>query len=418
MKRECISVPIKGVEANNCFCNTATYAEGSIYTYMKLTLFRVGDTKMKKEIIILANSEYTITFYNPSTNSNHTVTGLVTNVYGEGNSNQYLIFKYKTAKQSDFVTYTYSRRCGCYNDDPSNNTTVSEEKVETIPIQNIYDIQYGSNNPLYCNCNNEPENSSRGGYVTVLLGIDAEIVKAITVNLKLLDDQSDNAIHLIELKKDNVYELSYCSPKDGSIYEITGKLTELEAIETDNVIGGPEDFVHCCFQMPPNENVGIAGSIYTSSGYQCDIDKFLSQSGPYKEVRLIFDTSTNNSGTYEIVALSWIRSIKDVTPVGDPVRPGESDCCNDCANNILNKGIIIYYNFDGRMLKYYPLSKQMVIVNRDGKEDVLKLHEYEPNFNHIFDTDDCPISPKPGEEVPIAPPPIGEVEVTPEEDDW
>lgn len=362
--------------ASKCYLNLATYAEGIIGTHLNLNLFKIGDQKYQKSIIVIPGYEYTINFYDSDSSGRKTITGLVSEVFGDDKCNQYILLKYRETKED---TKQVVGGCGCVVNKSSGD--YDDCIVKSIPIQVIFDIQYGGNNPFYQSCKCEENNSCcKGGWTTVLLGIDATLVKAVTINLKLLDDQCDNAVKLIEMKQNGIYEIAYCKPGTSTVYEFTGKLSSIEPIE-DQTVGENTGIVHCkC--CAPNENVGVAGSIYTSSGYHCDLDKFMSDIGPWMDVKLTFDTSEITDGTFDSINLSWIREIKDVTSEEDDnsEEDNPTNNCNCCANNILNKGVIYYTDEEGKSLKYYPLTKKMVIVDTDGTESEID------NFSQAFDS--------------------------------
>lgn len=362
----------KSAITSKCFSNSAVYSEGVIGTHMSLNLFKTGEQTLQKSIIILPGYEYTINFYDSEASNRKTLTGLVMEVFGDDHTNQYILFKYKelnTNKKQELVG-----TCGCVINNPSGS--YDDYPVKSIPIQNIFDIQYGPDSPLQqpCGCEDTDESCCKGGWTTVLLGIDAEIVKAVTINVKLLDDQCDNAVKLLEMKKNGIYEIAYCKPGTSTVYEITGRLAKIEPLE-NKTVGTDTGIVHCnCCEK--DENVGVAGSIYTSSGCSSDLDSFLSDVGPWIDVKLMFDTSSLADGEYECIHLSWIRGISDVTPEvnPDPVPDGTEGStsngmnCNCCANNVLSKGVVYYTDAEGKSLKYYPLTNTFVMVTVDGTE--------------------------------------------------
>lgn len=400
----------KSAITGKCFVNSATYAEGVIGTHLSLNLFKLGDQKYQKSIIIIPGYEYTINFFDAESGGRKTLTGLVMEVFGDDKTNQYILFKYKESK--DNKKQILVGDCGCILNNPSG--AYDDHPVKSIPTQNIFDIQYGPNSPFQqpCECEDESDCCCKGGWTTVLLGIDATVIKAVTINLKLLDDQCDNAVKLIEMKQNGIYEIAYCKPGTSTVYEFTGRLTAIEPLD-DQIVGENTGIVHCnCHNS--NENVGIAGSIYTSSGYHCDYDHFMTDAGPWTDVKLTFDTSELADGDLEYINLSWIRGINDVTPEDNPdPAPDDNNCnCDCCANNILAKGVVYFTDEEGKSLKFYPLTGKMVTVTVDGTETEIE------NYNEIFNSILNPSPINPDDEEDPSNPSVGEGEVIPGPEDW
>ena len=310
--------------SNSTFVNFMN-SESSIVSHMELTLFKqtCNYETLKKTVFIFVGYEYTFEFFDYSIGRKNKITGRVDAIHGD-NSNQmsqsisvtYLVNHSGTDDNTTSVTR--GPICGCQNKPNADkyNTTATV----TIPVGNITDVLYTGNNPI------DPENKPKKGVEVVLLGISAEMVRAVAINLKMIDDSAEDAVKDIFMKVGGVYNIAYMDPVEKSMYEITGRLLAIN--ETDNNVSNSNSVVRQC----ANEQCGLNNSIY-NAGCKCescstDKDNFITSDIIEKEVLLTMDCSMDFSGHYHTVKLSTIRdcSVVDESGVKDPTDGTSMDC--------------------------------------------------------------------------------------------
>ena len=315
--------------SNSTFVNFMN-SESSIVSHMELTLFKqTCDYKtLKKTVFIFIGYEYTIDFFNYGTGKKDKITGRVDAINGD-NSNQmsqsltvtYLI-KPDGSNNDDTIGVTRGPICGCQNKPNADkyNTTATV----TIPISNITDVCYTGSNPI------DPENKPKKGVEVVLLGISAEMVRAVIINLKMIDDACDEAVKDIYMKVGGIYNIAYMDPVEKTMYEIQGRLLAIN--ETNNNVSNCNSVV----RQTVNEQCGLNNSIY-NAGCNCescnnsDKDNFITSDTIEKEVLLTMDCSMDFSGHYHTVKLSTIRDCTVVDESGVIDNTGNSSNCGcDC----------------------------------------------------------------------------------------
>ena len=310
---------------NSTFVNFMN-SESSIVSHMELTLFKTTcDYKtLKKTVFIFAGYEYTIDFFDFGIGRSNKITGRVDSINGD-NSNQmsqsltvtYLV-KPGSSTNDDTVSVTRGPICECHNKPNADkyNTTATV----TIPINNITDVHYTGSNPI------DPENKPKKGVEVVLLGISAEMVRAVAINLKMIDDACDEAVKDIYMKVGGIYNIAYMDPIEKTMYEIQGRLLAIN--ETENNVSNSNSVVRQC----GNEQYGLNNSIYnTGCNCECgstDKDNFITSDTIEKEVLLTMDCSMDFSGHYHTIKLSTIRdcSVIDESGVNDPTGGTNMDC--------------------------------------------------------------------------------------------
>lgn len=311
--------------SNSTFVNFMN-SESSIVSHMELTLFKqTCDYKtLKKTVFIFVGFEYAIDFFDYSIGRTNKIIGRVDSINGD-NSNQmsqsltvtYLL-KPNTNINDENISVTRGPICGCQHkpDQDKYNTTATV----TIPISNITDVNYTGKNPI------DPSKPPKEGVEVVLLGISAEMVRAVAINLKMIDDNADNAVKDIFMKVGGVYNIAYMDPIEKSMYEIQGRLLAIN--ETNNNVSNCNSIV----RQPVNEQYGLNNSIY-SAGCKCecgstDKDNFMNSDSIDREVLLTMDCSMDFSGHYHTVKLSTIRdcSVVDESGVKDPTDGTDMDC--------------------------------------------------------------------------------------------
>lgn len=165
------------------------------------------------------------------------------------------------------------------------NYTVKNDETDIlfIPTANIINIK----ECLYDKRNKEVR--------VLILGISAEIVKAIVINMSIFDDRYEDAVKKITLEAGKIYDISYM--ENNTIYNCTGKIVHIE--EDDNsVINTPP----CCHVR---EHVRNCDSYYM--GFDDVSKEEFMNANPVNRVKIIMDTSEMFSGDYETIFLDSIR---------------------------------------------------------------------------------------------------------------
>lgn len=190
--------------------------------------------------------------------------------------------------------------CNCVLN-PPDTSKYDSPKVYFIPLANLMDVSYVMNN-------NPANNKPKGGTKVMILGISATVLKAIVVRLEFFDDNFEEAVKLVELEKDKIYDIAYdCK---GTIYESRVKVIAIEECECTSV----EDP-----NTPVHENVGMNNSVY---GGCHNKDDFMKEP-PVRKIKITVDTSETFDGNLEVIMLD---SIRDCTLVEDVV---EDDATTD-----------------------------------------------------------------------------------------
>lgn len=308
-------------------------ADSYIANHLELTLAKTQGTEtLRKFVFVFVEYEYTVCFFDEQTGKRITATGLVESINGDNNcpGNQYIVLRCKPEKpgkkSKEKTVVSGMPTCGCF----LNSSAADKYQTEiyhTVPIRNIYDISYASDkhpNPSGEGCDKNKE------VKVVLLGISADVVKAVIVNLKMLMDGDENSMKDVTLKMGNDYNIAYYNNTEKTIYEFDGKLISIRPINKKP----PE-----CAPVRISEHVGMANSIYNSEcGCEStDRDEFMEKEQNQNDIELKFDTSEFNAGSTETILLSWLRdctllfdhSIPEPEPA--PIDPGDSGCdCDGC----------------------------------------------------------------------------------------
>ena len=351
-------------------------SECSIESHMELTLYKstCDNRTLKKTVYIFEGYEYCFKFFDSESGCIRNITGMVESMTGD-NSNpngQYITVKYfdtsssETTSDADVSVTRGLPNCGCFFNKPDAgkyNTPISVD----IPISSISDVSYVRGTP-------EPGKPPRKkGVKVVLLGISADIVRAVVINLKMIDDGCDcsDAVRDVNLKTGNIYTIAYYSSRNKAMYEFDGKLISIK--ETDQ-LPSTDTVVRC----PVCEQVGLGDSIYNSSNCTCvtnDKDEYLTSEPMDKDILLTFDISEDFSGEYATIMLSWIRDCKPIaeypdvddggnTGTTDPDIPNCECCC----------GKPIHMTSGETSITIDPVTKDVTFTN-DNINDKVSLQE-------------------------------------------
>lgn len=337
--------------------------ESSIVDHMELSLYKstCDNRTLKKTVLVFIGYEYTVSFYDIRSNKLVTITGVVESFTGDNISagNQYFTLRYipetSTSSDVDKEVIKGLPNCGCVFNKPSADKYQSSTTIDIYPAV-ITDMNYASE---YVPQHKVPKK----GVKVVLLGISAELVRAVVVNLKLLEDGCgcEDAVRDVNLKVGNIYTIAYFNSKDMTMYEFDGKLV---AIKETELKPSKDSVVRQC------ENVGLGDSIYTSNCECGCTDDYLTSDPLSTDVLLTFDTSTDFTGEYQSVMLSWIRDCKPISespelPPDMTYPPCNCDVCQ-------NKDIEIT---SGNTKVVINPKTQEVAYNHNNMDGVVTLQE-------------------------------------------
>lgn len=278
--------------------------ESSIVDHMELSLYKstCDNRTLKKTVLVFIGYEYTVTFYDIRSNKLVTITGVIESFTGDNINagNQYFTLRYipkpSPTSNADKEVIKGLPNCGCVFNKPPADRYQGSTTVDVYTAV-ITDMKYASE---YVPQPGIPKK----GVKVVLLGISAELVRAVVINLKLLEDGCgcEDAVRDVNLRVGNTYTIAYFNSKDMTMYEFDGKLIAIKETE----LKPSKDSV-----VRQVENVGVGDSIYTSCG--C-VDDYMTSDPLSTDVLLTFDTSTDFTGEYQSIMLSWIR---DCTPISE-----------------------------------------------------------------------------------------------------
>lgn len=306
------------------------------YLIMKFSYLDNESNYETKDVVvnIFKNREYKINFYNANKQTYESLTGLVLDFSGTESAPAIILKYFEKAERKDnecCPTHDHST-CDCILADDKAKDKYTRTTCITIPAFNINSITYMG--PTTCTTmpDNPPKPTiKKKGVRYLLLGINAEIVTLMMVNLDFIDDRFENAFKSINLKIGGIYKIVY-SENNGdhchnTIYEIEGTLVNIEEVPNKN------NNSSCIMRMNkcdhPEEIVGVHNSIYCACDVSTDKDKFLTGEGCDMDIKLTFDTmSSPINGSYDILYLSQIR---DVEVIDDNVdeRPNHNRPCHD-----------------------------------------------------------------------------------------
>ena len=307
-----------GSDSNYRFL-TAVSTEADLKEYLEVTLTKQKDTgrTLRKIVMVFPGYEYQIVYWDTDNCCIVKATGLVQAVSESTITLKYFDFPISGDGESPSVdTRTVQQgmpNCGCVFNKP-NSKIYCGPNTAFIPVMNISDINYSGLAPSPCK---PPKEMVK----TVLLGISAEIVRAVSINLKMLEDNCDNAVKDIVLQVGNVYTVVYRDKKNRATYEFDGKLmgiaeTNKECKDGVSIVRTPCD--NC-------QTVGMGDSIYNAQNCdtcnKTDKDAYMESDGLQNDVILTFDTSLTFTGDYENIMLSQIRDVKLLEDHHDDPKP-------------------------------------------------------------------------------------------------
>ena len=371
------------LQKSNTFVNLLN-AESSIVQHVELSLYKsTSDNRtLKKTVFIFAGYEYEVTYYDTENNKVNKISGVITDfdveassIYSQSITMMYWPKEEKDSKcnpcippeekPSEIVQGMPS--CDCVLNKPDLSKYQGPETIE-IPMNNLLDLNY-----LGSGKKPDLPKPMKKVVKVVLLGISAEICRAVVVNLKMLEDNQDNAVKEVNLKTGNVYTIAYLSQKDKCVYEFDGKLVSIS--ETNDA--PKQDTV-----VRTSEQVGLNDTIYNSCDICNDItdrDMYMACDCMKNDVRLTFDISVDFTGEYDSIMLSQIRDCtlieeegEPVTPV-EPVEPSKPDpkpddnksCCDACPGKVID-----LTTSNNAKIEIDPKTKEVKYTSNSGTQNI------------------------------------------------
>lgn len=264
--------------------------KSEICEYLDLSIQGTNNRNIK----IFPGMEYKFSFYDDTYGIKKVVTGLVDKVYNDqvkivciDSKKDMVDCKYCRNIKCDKATKNHilppMPTCNCVLN-PPDTSKYDSPKIYFIPLSNLMDVTYILNDKPV-------DKKPKGGAKIMILGISATILKAIVVRLEFFDDNFEEAVKLVELEKDKVYDIAYeCR---GSIYESRAKIVAIEECNTP-----VEDK-----NTPVHENIGMNNSVYNDCHCKGDFMK----EPPVRKIKITVDTSETFDGNLEVIMLDSIR---------------------------------------------------------------------------------------------------------------
>lgn len=331
--------------------------------YARITISSLFNPVYSKEVLVFSGMEYIIKYYDTKLGVIKNLVGLVESIYGDKDylGEPCIQFKYRIDDESCTIDCKSCNNicfkknesksipiCNCVLKAP-NSDKYSSPITEYIPIRNIIDIRFNRENmsPV------KDVKRERGTRV-MILGISATTVKAVVVHLEFFDDCHEDAVKYIDLSVGNIYDVTYLSKRDDTVYEIRGKLESIHEFIDEPAKNG-KGFVR--------ETVGFDNNITTSKISKRDF----MEAPPVKKVKLIFDTSEDFSGCYTTITLDSIRDCSYVS--GDGITDVDKDPASICAchsqNNSKHESHTCGYLNPKHNTRCYTFDGYKVLVDGD-----------------------------------------------------
>lgn len=312
------------------------------------------------EVCVFKDSEYKFSFYDGNIGTIRTVTGMVDDIFDT------VIVLMVSKFEEDQVTCESCKVCECpcqgnketiplidcrYNQYKHRHDKYKGPDIVQIPITNILNAEYSTS---ICD---ETKNDA-GGFYTMIIGISAEVVKSIVVNLSFFSDKQEEAFKYVELRAGNVYDIVF--EENGTIFETRAKVERIV----------PEDKK----KLTPNDSfireyVAADDEVYS---HKCPCKDDFMKSLPPEAIKIIVDISQEFNGRYEVISLDKIRDCKLIED--NEIKPPHDHChCHNKPNGeqhchqpkkikldddntaiVDNKGVIVNPNTDKEIRIPFP----------------------------------------------------------------
>lgn len=265
----------------------------------------MGNTKY---ILCMPNIEYVFTYIDPDTGDKVTIKALAKGFFKDCIKVQYV----NDTKDSVCCNCQSKKtnngipNCSCILN-PSNISKYDCSKVLFIPIANLLNIDYITNERY------------NGEVRVMLLGISAEVVKAIIIRMAIFDDKVEDAVKNVTLEAGKTYNFTYIS--GNNIRSTRAKVVNIEEVEGCICSRPGTDYVR--------EHVGAHSSVYVNFN-DATKEEFM-HARPAKKVKIIVDVSNDESGIYETIMLDCIRdcTLSDGS-TSDSTTENEDPICRCC----------------------------------------------------------------------------------------
>lgn len=272
-------------------------------------------TKANKSILLMPNFEYSFTYIDPMTGANISIRALAVEFFHDCIKVKCIPNEHKCScccKNERVVDKTVG--CSCVFN-PPDISKYNNPATLFIPIANLINVEYIKSEKY------------RGEVRVMLLGISAEVVKAIIIRMAIFDDNVENAVKNVTLEAGKVYDFTYVC--GNNIHNNKAKVVRIEEVEGCICSRPNSDYVR--------EHIGAHNSVYVNFN-DANKEEFM-QARPAKKVKIIVDISADGSGIYETIMLDCIRDcilIKDDDIDDDPSSDG-CDC--GCAHDKITASI-------------------------------------------------------------------------------
>ncbi len=259
------------------------------------------------------NSEYNIIFFDGDIGTIRTIIGMIDDIFDN------VITVLVNKSEQDQVDCQFCKACECpcrgkeeiiqtidckYNQYKHRHAKYTSPDLLQIPIANIIQADYFISNDEIKDCS--------GGFYTMIIGISAEIVKALVVNLSFFSDKQDEAFKYVELRAGNVYDIVF--EENGTIFETRAKIQRIIP-EDKKKLTSNDSFIR--------EYVAADDEIYS---HKCPCKDDFMKSLPPESIKIIVDTSQEFNGRCEAISLDKIRDCKLIED--NEIKPPHHHCHN------------------------------------------------------------------------------------------
>lgn len=261
-------------------------------------------------IFLVPNMEYIFTYIDPDTGMPKSIKALTEAFYEDCIKVKYLdesknevCHKCPNRKAT---TIGPVKKCSCI----LNPITISKyngPQVFFIPIANLINVTHVTTDKY------------NGEVRVMLLGISAEVVKAIIIRMAIFDDKVEDAVRNVTLEVGKTYDFTYVS--GNNIRSTRAKVVNIEEVEGCICSRPGNDYVR--------EHIGAHNSVYVNFN-DATKEEFM-HARPAKKVKIVVDVSNDESGIYETIMLDCIRdcTLSDGS-TSDSTTDNEDPICRCC----------------------------------------------------------------------------------------
>ena len=249
---------------------------GNKYELMKCgKITKTGIDNNTRSIVVIPGLEYAFEYISPDTADSVSIECIVLDLY-----NDCVKVKRINDVSNKHDRTRHENKCTvCAMLDSRKNV---DDNTLFIPTANILDVK--------CVYTNRHKEEVR----VMILGISAEIVKAIIINMNIFDDRYESAVKKVTLECGKMYDIMY--KRNGTVYNCIGRAI---SIEEDDRSHPAEN--ECCHVR---EHVNHHNHSYIEFD---DVSKAeFMEAKPVKRVKITLDVSETFCGDYETILLGDI----------------------------------------------------------------------------------------------------------------